>query len=113
MEKWYVPRVWFSTRRRRGKDETTSHRPMTTPHAGKPQVSCFRTCGSPGALSSAGAGAPRGGPAPPEDGPGRPDLAHEAEADQEEADDEEQRPLPQRVQVVLKHEDWGQRGAGA
>lgn len=46
-------------------------------------------------------------------GPRSSDLAHEAEADEEEADDEEQCPLPQRVQVVLKHEDWGRRGGGA
>lgn len=43
---------------------------------------------------------------------GSSDLAHEAEADEEAADDEEQRPLPQRVQVVLEHEDCA-RGDGA
>lgn len=43
-------------------------------------------------------------------GPRSSDLAPEIEVDEEEADDEKQRPLPQRVQVVLEHEDWGQRG---
>lgn len=41
-------------------------------------------------------------------GPGA-DLAHEAGDDEDEADEEEQRPLPQRVQVVLEHEDCAGR----
>lgn len=57
MEKWYTPRAWFSTRRRRGSDEIISHRPTPTPYAGKPQVSCFCTCGrSRDSLSRRGAG---------------------------------------------------------
>lgn len=121
MEKWYMPRVWFSTRRRRGSDEITSHRPTPMPYAGNAHVSCLCTCGRRGHLLSGGAAGvgtltagrvPRGG-GPWGGGPRNPDLAHEAEADEEEAGDEEQRPLPQRVQVVLEHEDWGRRAGDA
>lgn len=118
MEKWYMPRVWFSTRRRRGSDEIMIHRPTPTPYAGRPHVSCFCTCGRRGdLLSGLGRGTARwaGPPGEVDRGgqPGSSDLAYDTEADKEEADDEEQHPLPQCVQVVLEHEDWGQRGGHA